>query len=209
MRVTTASRKKAVVRHENHGVRIGGEVFLEPVPRVQVEMVRRLVEQQQRGAPEQQLGQRQPHLPSARERVGGLRELRVGEAEPAQHGGDFQIDAVAVFDAEAILQRAVAFEQRVVVGRRHGAVAETLLDAVHLGLHRQQLAERRAGFVENGVARVRQAVLRQIAHGQRVGLEDGAAVRLVEAGEHFQQRGLAGAVRAAEPRRARPQRSAR
>ena len=162
-------------------------------------MVRRLVEQQQRRAPEQQLRQREPHLPAARERVGGLLELRVGEAEPAQHGRDFQIDAVAVFDPEPILKRAVTLEQRVVVGRRHGAVAEALFDVVHLGLHGEQPIEGRAGFFENGAARVRQAVLREISHGQRVGLDDGAAVGLVEPGEHLEQRGLAGAVRAAQP----------
>ena len=43
-----------------------------------------------------------------------------------------------------------------------------------------------------------QAVLRQIADGQPRGLDDQAAVRLVEAGEHLEQGRLAGAVRAAE-----------
>ena len=49
-----------------------------------------------------------------------------------------------------------------------------------------------------GAPGVREAVLRQVADGERRRLDDGAAIGLVEAGEHLQQRGLAGAVRAAQ-----------
>src|SRR5688500_10405282 len=45
---------------------------------------------------------------------------------------------------------------------------------------------------------MRQAVLRQVAECQRIGFLDDAAIRLVEAGEHLEQRGLAGAVRPAQ-----------
>ena len=45
---------------------------------------------------------------------------------------------------------------------------------------------------------MRQAVLRQVAERQRVGFLDEAGVGLVEAGEHLEQRGLAGAVRPAQ-----------
>ena len=45
---------------------------------------------------------------------------------------------------------------------------------------------------------MRQAVLRQVADGQRGRLEDRARVGLVEPGHHLQQRGLAGAVRTAQ-----------
>ena len=41
-------------------------------------------------------------------------------------------------------------------------------------------------------------VLRQVTDGERVGSHDGAAVGFVEPGEHPQQRGLAGAIRAAQ-----------
>ena len=46
---------------------------------------------------------------------------------------------------------------------------------------------------------VREAVLRQVADRQRVGTHDAARVRLVEPGQHAQQRRLAGAVRSAQP----------
>ena len=37
----------AIVRDENHRVRVGAQVFLEPVARLEIEMVRRLVQQQE------------------------------------------------------------------------------------------------------------------------------------------------------------------
>ena len=78
-------------------------------------------------------------------------------------------------------------------------VAEPLLERVHLGLHGEQ--HRRTRCVASSktrAARVGQAVLRQVADGQRGRLEDRAGVGLVEPGHHPEQRGLAGAVRAAE-----------
>ncbi len=54
----------AIVRDENHGEGIRAEIFLEPVARLEIEMVRRLVEQQEVRPAEQQLRQRDPHLPA-------------------------------------------------------------------------------------------------------------------------------------------------
>ena len=86
--------KEAIVRHEDDCVRVRREIFLEPVARLEVEMVGRLVEQQQRRPAEQQLREREPHLPSARQRIGRLLERLVGEPETAQHRRDLQVDVV-------------------------------------------------------------------------------------------------------------------
>ena len=64
--------EEAIVGDEDDGVRVVGEVLLEPVPRLEVEMVRRLVEQEQAGPAEQELGERDAHLPAAREGLGRL-----------------------------------------------------------------------------------------------------------------------------------------
>ena len=66
------------MRDEDDRIGIGGEVFLEPVPRVEIEVVRRLVEQEQSRPAEQKLRQRDAHLPAARERFDWLLEI-VGE----------------------------------------------------------------------------------------------------------------------------------
>ena len=58
----------AVVRDENDRVGIGAEIFLEPVAGFEIEVIGRLVEQQQVRASEQELGQRDTHLPAAGER---------------------------------------------------------------------------------------------------------------------------------------------
>src|SRR5581483_8503892 len=53
-------------------------------------------------------------------------------------------------------------------------------------------------FVDERPSRVRQPVLRQIADREGRRARDDAAIRLVEPGEHPQQRRLAGAVRTAQ-----------
>ena len=70
--------EEAIVRDEDDRVRIGVQVLLEPVARFEIEMVGRLVEQQQVRLAEQQLGERDAHLPAAGERLG--RPLEVGRS---------------------------------------------------------------------------------------------------------------------------------
>ena len=68
--------EEAVVRDEDHRVRIGVQVLLEPVARFEIEMVGRLVEQQQIRLAEQQLRERDAHLPAAGKRLGRPLEVR-------------------------------------------------------------------------------------------------------------------------------------
>ena len=75
-------------------------ILLEPVARVEIEVVRRLVEQQQRRPAEQQLGQRDAHLPAARERLGRLVEVGARESKAFEHLRHAQVDAVAVLPPE-------------------------------------------------------------------------------------------------------------
>ena len=157
-------------------------------------MVGRLVEQQQPGLAQQQLGQRQAHLPAAREMLGRQLEVRRCEAQAAQDGRHPQLDRVAVADPEALLGGAVAFEQRRVGLRRHRLVGQPVLEVVHLGFQVEQRPQRLARLGEDGAAGVLQAVLRQVAEGQRRWPDHLAAVGFVEPGEDPQQRGLAGAV---------------
>ncbi len=161
-------------------------------------MVGRLVEQEQPGPAEQQLGQRDAHLPAARERFGRLGEVVLAEAEAAQHRGDAQVDAVAVVAAEALLQLGVADEHRFVLALRHAVVAQPGLERVHLGLLAQQLGEGHRRFVDQRPAAVVEPVLRQVADGEAARGDDLAGIGLVDAGQHPEQGGLAGPVRAAQ-----------
>ena len=62
--------EEAIVADENDRVRVLAQIALQPVAGVEVQVIGRLVEQQQPRAPQQQLGQRDAHLPAAGEGVG-------------------------------------------------------------------------------------------------------------------------------------------
>src|SRR5499427_10137477 len=137
-------------------------------------MVRRLVEEQQARLAEQQLRERDTHLPAARERLAGTREVRCLEAQALKHGGGLELDGVAVTVPERVLQIAVAREHRVVFGLGDRGVAQTLFESVHVGLYREQVAERAGRFVDERAPAVREAVLREVADRQRRRSEDRA-----------------------------------
>ena len=179
-------------------MRIAAEIVLEPVARFEVEVVGGLVEQQQPRLAQQQLGQRQAHLPAARKMLGGQLEIRRGEAKAAQDGRDAQLDRVTVADPEALLRRAVAVEQRLVGLGGDAGVGEAVFEVVHLGLEVEQRPQGIAGFGEHRTARVQQPVLGQVTDGQGARPDHLAAVGLVEPGEDPQQGGLAGPVRPAQ-----------
>ena len=84
-------------------------------------------------------------------------------------------------------------------GVRGIVVAETIFQRGDFPPHVEEIGERKARFVLQRVTAVRQPILRQVADREAVRLDDDARVRLLEAGEHLEQRGLARAVRAAQP----------
>ncbi len=161
-------------------------------------MVGRLVEQQQVRLAEQQLGEREAHLPAARERLGRPLEVGGREPEPLQDGRRLQLDVVAVVQPEAILQLAVAREHRVVLGFGNAGSPRRASSACISAFMASSSPKAMRRLLEHRPPRVGQAVLRQVADGQGRRLEDRARVRLVEAGHHAQQRRLARAVRPAE-----------
>ena len=124
-------------------------------------MVGRFVQQQQVRLLQKQLGQRQPHLPAAGERLRRTLEVLALEPQALQHRRRLQLDRVSVAEAELILKVAVASKHRFVVGLGHRGIAQPILELVHLGLHVEQTAERAARLLEDRVARVGQAVLRE------------------------------------------------
>jgi hypothetical protein len=191
-------QEKPIVRDEDHRVGIRVQILFQPVARFEIEMVGRLVEQQQIGLAEEQLRQRDAHLPSTGEPL--RRPLEIGrfEAEPAEHRRGPQFDAVAVAQAELILEIAVAMEHRVVLGLRDARIGEPIFQTVHLRLDREQLTERARGLLEQRSAGVAQSVLGQVADRERCRCENRARIDLFEAGHHPQQGGFADAVGAAQ-----------
>ena len=188
----------AVVRHEDHRVRVLDQELLQPVPRLEVEVVRRLVEEQQPRPGEQELGERDAHLPAAREVLGRAVEVLRRKAEAAQHGVHLRLDTVTVAMRERFLRLRVAMEQLVVRVAGYRGVRKLPFQVLHFGLERQQRREGERRLVPERPSRVGQSVLRQVADRQAGRAYDLSGVQLHLTGQHPEQRRLSGAVRAAE-----------
>ena len=123
------------------------------------------------------------------------------KSEAVEHLRHAQVDAVAFLAPEEIRELVIPDEQRLVFALGERRVGEVVLDAIDLGLGLEQRREGERRLVEQRASGMVEPVLRQIADGERRGADDRAAVRLVEAGEHPEQRRLAGAVGPASPTR--------
>ena len=158
--------EEAVVGDENHRVRVVGEVLLEPVARLEIEVIGGLVEEQQSRPRQEQLGQRDAHLPAAGKCLAWLVEVVGREPETAEHRRDLEVDVVAFEAPEVLLQLAVLAQHVRVLGLVSAVVAEAFFQRLNLGAHIEQRLEGQPGFFQQGSAAVRQAVLRQVADDQ-------------------------------------------
>ena len=80
------------------------EVLLEPLERAEVEVVRRLVEEQQVRVGDDEAGQRRPRLLAARQRRRRPDPVASAEAEPGQRLVDPLVERVAAEDLEPVLE---------------------------------------------------------------------------------------------------------
>ncbi len=179
MRLTTASRKRRsweTTRTAPSKPARNSSSHVEPV---RVEVVGRLVEQQDVGVLEQRGGEQRAGLLAARQAAERALGVEVVDAEPA---------------ADVLRAR--------LGGPGPGGLGA--LERVRVGVEvagALERGERLAGLAERGVQEVVDRdvgrLLRQVA--DRRGHEQRAAVRELVAGQQAQQRGLAGAVGADEP----------
>ena len=124
------------------------------------------------GPAEQQLRERDAHLPAAGERLGRLREIGLREPQAFEHLRHAQVDAVALFAAEELREVVVPDEQRLVLAVGQRRIGQRVLDPVDLGARFEQRTERERRFVDERASRVLEAVLRQIADRQAGRLDD-------------------------------------
>ena len=184
----------AIVRDDGQPAVEAGQEALEPLQTVEVEVVRRLVEQEQVEAREENRGQAGSRRLAAGK---GRRRLLERDVEPelGADGAGSMLEIAATEREEALERRAVG------VG----------LPRLRVPLDRRLRLGDPGSALEVGAERLRGTpvvLLRQVADGQRRRRPlDAAFVRQLESGEEPQQRRLAGAVPAddAEPR-ARPER---
>ena len=183
-------QEPAVVRHEDDRGVERLQVRLEPLEAVDVEVVGRLVEQQQLGVARERARQRRAGELTAGERREAAVQVLVAEPEAVQRRVDRLAPVVAAGVLELALRGAVGGEGRVV----ERAVGHRGLQRRQLLLERQQLlAARQHVVAQRQVAVARRALV--VQRDPHALLEDElAAVDPGLAAEHAQQRRLARAV---------------
>ena len=118
--------------------------LLEPLERLDVEVVGGLVEQQQVGLGGERTGQRAARELAAGERLQRAVEVVVGEAEAVDHRARALAPAVAADRLEARLHAGVAVHRLLV------ALGHRVLEALQLGLELERLARSRRERIRAG-----------------------------------------------------------
>jgi hypothetical protein len=188
-----AVEKIAVMRDEDDAALVRDQVILEPVARLDVEMVGRLVEHHEVGRVEQEFRERDAHPDAAGEFGDVAREVFVGEAQPEQHRGGAALGAVEVMMLE-LGQHLAQFLERGVVRGAGMLVGENLLDFLAPEIERLHPVERRQRLAQHRPAAHLGRVLGQVADAGALRTGDSARVERQHFGDHLEQRRFAGAV---------------
>ena len=193
--------ERAVVADEEDGPVVGGEERLEPLDALEVEVVGRLVEEQQVGVAQQQLRQGDAHLPAARELLGRLVEVLHGKAQAAQDLAGAGLKPVAAQALEAVLRATIAVEKSLVRGGALlgvvGAPAlgrDLLLHGTDVGLETLDLGLRVHDLGKRALLARELGLLLEVADARVLGERHRALVGRLLAHEDLEQRRLAGAV---------------
>ena len=146
-----------VVRDRDHGAGVLLQVLLEPQHALGVEVVRRLVEEQQVGLLQQELRERDAALLTAREVRDGCIAGR--SAQRVHRLLELGVQIPRVCRVDLLLQRAHLGEQRVEVGVGVGHQRGDLVEPIDLRLDRDALLD----VLEDGLGLIEHRLLHQDA----------------------------------------------
>jgi hypothetical protein len=183
-------QKVAVVRDDDQRAVIAVEEFFQPLDRIQVQVVRRLVEQQRRRMAEERLRQKNSHLLSALQLRHRLLVQCVRDVEPLKQDCRVALGGVSVFftdDALELAQPHAVLVGHVRAGVKHVALLECVPEALVSHDRRVDHAESVKGVL----------VLAQDA--QLRWTRNRSALRRLIAGQQLHERGLARAIGPGEP----------
>ena len=210
-----AVEEVAVVADDEEGPGPAQQELLQPDEALQVEVVGRLVHEEQVRLLQEQAGERHPHAPAAGELGDGALEVPLTETHTAKDGLSPGLELVAVCALEGCLQRPELVQQRVGVGglggalgRRSGCVrsvgvaghaclVELRQPAAQLGdamLGAEDVGIRRQDLVHDRVTGDLLDLLGQEADAQVLAGADLPPVQRHLPGYEPQHRGLSGAV---------------
>ncbi len=187
----------AVVGDEQHDAVVIHKEALEPLDALEVEVVRGLVEHEQVRSAQQQLGERDAHLPAAGKVLGGLIEVLDGKTEAREDLARSALELVAAEALEAVLGMSVLLEHAVELGaglRTRDLVLElrrALLPGLDLGSGVHDLGQGRLIAHELGL-------LLEVADRGLLREGHGALVAALQAHEDLEEGRLARAVGADE-----------
>ncbi len=177
--------------HHDDGALVAAQEALQPLHRLQIQVVGGLVQQQDFRVADQQLRQGDAHLPAAGEVVGGAGQVGLFESQAEQHAAHLRLKGIA---AHALVGVAGAPGGRQL--RLGGVGPQFRLQLVKAPFGFQHFHLRGQHFFEDGAVGHFDGLLLQVAHTGPLRSEDAPLVRVVFAGDDVQQRGFAGAVRA-------------
>ena len=175
------------------GALVAAQKALEPLHRLKIQVVCGLVEHKHLGIADQQLCQRDAHLPAAGEVRGGLLDVAFLEAQAEQHAADLGLDGVATQHLVGVARTASC--GKLAFG---GVVAQRLLQLAQALLGFQDLHLRRHDLLEDGAIGHFDGLLLQVAHTSAPCEQDAALVGVLAAADDVEHGGFAGAVRAHE-----------
>ena len=193
----------AVVADDEQRAVPRGQRALQPLDGLDVQMVGRLVQDEQVGTLQEQTGQEGARLLPAAEM--GQRDVPIGaaEAQALQRLADAHFVVIAAGPLEGLLNAAVLGQQCVgMAAVRGGVVGHAMFQPAQLGFLGLQAAEDREHLVVHGVVPTGKRLhgfLAQIADTRVPGRVHVAPGGRIQPGEHAQQRGLADAVGADQP----------
>ncbi len=183
----------AVMRRDEQRSRPAAEMLLQPLERPDVEVVRRLVEQEQVGVGDHEAGEGGPGLLPARQRGWWLRPFVPAEPEPGQRLVDPLVERVATQDLEPVLEVGVGVLGHAVVALVGGELLGHPLEM------RRTVPDRAPKIGCRHERGVEMGLLGE--HAERHAPLAGhlATIGLVQPRGDPEQRRLAGAVRPDEP----------
>ena len=141
-----------IVGHDQAGAVPTSQERLEPLQHLEVEVVGRLIEQQQVRVGEQGLGQRDTSFLATAEAVDRLVEHVFGESETEQHFIGAMLDVVPMGRIESRLQL-VVFDQEVV--EPITGIGHAMLDLAHSVGNLKHVREGRTSFLPQGIVLVK------------------------------------------------------
>ena len=185
--------ERAVVADDDDGARIAAKEAFKPLHALQVQMVRRLVKQQHFGVSDQQLRERDAHLPAARELARHAAHVVFLKAQAEQHAAHLRLDDVATQPLELVASAARGGKVALggVFPERLFERAKALLGGEHLDLGGHDL-------VEDGLLVHLDRFLLEVAHARALREQDATLISVFLAGDNVEHGRFAGTVRADE-----------